>query len=69
LHLTATAAAKRSDEFGQQIQKWDFWTRGELDQAIAALKKFHKRANHTLTHGPFLLVCRNANTPAVFEGQ
>jgi hypothetical protein len=37
LHLTATAAAKRSDEFGSQIQKWDFWTRSELDQAIAAL--------------------------------
>jgi hypothetical protein len=37
LHLTVTAAAKRSDEFGRQIQKWDVWTRGDLDQAIAAL--------------------------------
>jgi hypothetical protein len=36
-HLTRTAAERRSDEFGRQIQKWDMWTREKLDLAITAL--------------------------------
>jgi hypothetical protein len=38
LHLTVTGAARRTDEFGHQLQQWDTWTRESLKQATMELQ-------------------------------
>ena len=38
LHLTAAGAARRTDEFGREIQQWNIWTPETLARATADLR-------------------------------